>query len=181
MIFHDEDGVHMSEADYAQLYDVAQFAQSAAEEIRTAGIYRLEHPAMEVLRAAVDKRLEQEVIIRLGALRELMEYFLDNGYQIRKDWRERLKMSDHIKVRTLKQVDGPVMALYTTEQVLGAWRNGTRVRKIHSDHTDAHQDGALGTVIGSLRGEGDLVYFVEWDDRKGVPVGIVGTRIEMAR
>ena len=80
----------------------------------------------------------------------------------------------------------------------GRWPRGTRVRKVNTKPGDAHQDGALGTIVGALgpvtgwqRAEliielakqgidGDVEYFywVEWDDIPGIPVGIADNRIE---
>ena len=77
-------------------------------------------------------------------------------------------------------------AVFTTEQAPGAWLNGTRVAKCQSAPGDAHQDGALATVLGSM-GPADVddghgpsyAYFVEWDDHPGVPVGIAGWRLRL--
>ena len=80
----------------------------------------------------------------------------------------------------------------------GRWPKGTRVRKVRSELGDAHQDGALGTIVGawgpaspSQRAEliielakqgrnGDIecIYWVEWDDIPGIPVAITDNRIE---
>ena len=80
----------------------------------------------------------------------------------------------------------------------GRWPRGTRVKKVNTEPGDAHQDGALGTIVGALgpatasqRAEviielakqgidGDVEYFywVEWDDMPGIPVGITDNRIE---
>jgi len=80
----------------------------------------------------------------------------------------------------------------------GRWPKGTRVSKVNTEPGDTHQDGALGTIVGALgpvtgwqRAEliiilakkgvdGDVEYFywVEWDDRPGIPVGIADYRIE---
>lgn len=81
----------------------------------------------------------------------------------------------------------------------GRWPKGTRVRKTHTEPGDAHQDGALGTIVGALgpasaspelaevivdlakkgiqRGA-EYVYWVEWDDMPGIPVAIADFRIE---
>ena len=81
----------------------------------------------------------------------------------------------------------------------GRWPKETRVRKINSENGDAHQDGALATIVGALgpapaspeladfiadlskkgieRG-GEYVYWVEWDDMPNIPVAIADYRIE---
>ena len=73
----------------------------------------------------------------------------------------------------------------TTEQAEGAIPNGSRVRKVNSQPTDFHQDGALGTVLGSLINPGlehkffhiKYLYFIEWDSHRGIPVAIVSFKI----
>jgi hypothetical protein len=69
-------------------------------------------------------------------------------------------------------------------EALGAWKNGTRVIKVRSGEGDTHVDGAPATIIGSagpVEAEGirTYVYFVEWDDAPGIPVGIRGDRIAL--
>lgn len=79
----------------------------------------------------------------------------------------------------------------------GRWPKGTRVRKIHSEPGDSHQDGALGTIVGAwgplnpsqraeliieLAKQGidqdiECIYWVEWDDKPGIPVAISDYRI----
>ena len=61
----------------------------------------------------------------------------------------------------------------------GGLASGTRVRKVNSVPGDIHQDGALGTVVGSLKGPDGTaaVYSVEWGDLPGVPVGIASHRV----
>jgi hypothetical protein len=47
----------------------------------------------------------------------------------------------------------------------GAWARGTRVKKIRSAPGDFHQDGALGTICGSVGPLREIYgYFVRWDD-----------------
>lgn len=72
------------------------------------------------------------------------------------------------------------MIAFTREQAAGAWSNGTRVQKTNSDRADTHRDGALGTVIGSIGAGGLVGYFVEWDDKPGVPVFVAGPRLAKA-
>ena len=73
--------------------------------------------------------------------------------------------------------------VFTTKEAPGALRNGTIVEKVNSEPGDRHQDGAQGTIMGSV-GPVDVpgiptryAYFVVWDDMPGVPVGIAGHRI----
>ena len=79
---------------------------------------------------------------------------------------------------------GPVV--YTKNQAEGALPNGSQVEKVNSEHGDGHQDGAVGTVIGSI-GPGEIpgctdryVYFVVWDEDPGagLPVGIREGRVK---
>jgi hypothetical protein len=80
--------------------------------------------------------------------------------------------------------------VFTTDQAPGAWPNGTRVRKSVEEPGDAHEVGALATVLGSIGPapeeaepawvRGLYGYFVEWDDTPGVPVLVTSNRIERA-
>lgn len=66
---------------------------------------------------------------------------------------------------------------FTRAEVPGGWPNGSRVVKRGSEPGDAHADGTLGTVIGSIAAPGALgvaLYFVEWAPR-GTPRRAVGT------
>ena len=80
----------------------------------------------------------------------------------------------------------------------GRWPEGTRVKKVLSQPSDTHRDGALGTIVGALGprtasqraeliiafdkvgidGDIEYLYWVEWDDLPGVPVAITDNRIE---
>jgi len=80
----------------------------------------------------------------------------------------------------------------------GRWAKGTRIRKVGTKPGDAHQDGALGTIVGALgpitasqraeaiidlakkgiNGDIEYIYWVEWDDTPGIPVAITDNRIE---
>jgi hypothetical protein len=69
---------------------------------------------------------------------------------------------------------------FTEDQAEGAWPARTRVAKINSGPEDDQQDGALATVLGSVRApdaEDRIFYFVEWDDCPRYAVGIVNTRL----
>lgn len=87
-------------------------------------------------------------------------------------------MSDDITLRNYPGYAG----MFTRNQVLGAWRNGTRIAKVFCEPGDAHPLGALGTVLGSVahRETGELCYFIEWDDCPGMAVGIVAKKIGAA-
>jgi hypothetical protein len=67
-------------------------------------------------------------------------------------------------------------------QADGAIKNGATVEKTGTANGDAHRDGALGTVIGSMGPLSEsyparFVYCVEWMDTPKVPVWILGTRV----
>lgn len=66
---------------------------------------------------------------------------------------------------------------FTRHQVLGGWRNGTRIVKVNTEPGDANPDGALGTVLGSLAHQGQVAYFIEWDNAPRVAVGCVGFKL----
>jgi hypothetical protein len=57
-------------------------------------------------------------------------------------------------------------------------QEGTRVQKIGSKPGDAHQDGALATVLNGLEKNGLVGYFVEWDDYPGIPCFVAGYRVK---
>ncbi len=71
---------------------------------------------------------------------------------------------------------------YTRHQHPGAMPNGTRIRKSVFEKNDTHRIGALGTVVGSFKDpdQEPTMYFVEWDDMPGIPVGVLSTKIEAA-
>lgn len=73
------------------------------------------------------------------------------------------------------------LATYTDEQAPGALKNGTIVEKRGFQEGDAHEPGMRATVLGSFgpfKFENvNYMYFVEWDDMKGVPVSITDDRI----
>lgn len=76
---------------------------------------------------------------------------------------------------------------FTREEARGALRNGTRVEKTEFAPTDGHQIGAKAIILGSLgpiefEGNPQLYgYFVEWDDRPGIPCFITSTRIRQVK
>lgn len=72
---------------------------------------------------------------------------------------------------------------YLPGQADGAIPNGTRIRKKIYEGKDAHQIGAKGKILSShgpvtVKGISAYCYFVEWDDTPGIPVFIVGYKIE---
>lgn len=79
--------------------------------------------------------------------------------------------------------------MFTIAQADGAIPNGTRIRKVRDDPQDAQPAGTLGRVLGSIAaptglgrdflGE-EFAYFVEWDVRPKVAIGIVGSAIAPA-
>jgi hypothetical protein len=71
----------------------------------------------------------------------------------------------------------------------GALPAGTRVRKCVAEGGAAHEAGDLATVLASVAVPPGLVphwprggyfYAVEWDDMPGVPVHVMGYKIEKA-
>lgn len=66
-------------------------------------------------------------------------------------------------VRPVALRDAPKdsIGVITTDEAPGAWKNGSVVRKVSSLPGDAHPDGSLGMVRGSLGPhEGKYGYFV---------------------
>lgn len=58
--------------------------------------------------------------------------------------------------------------------------NGSRVEKANSELGDAHQDGALGTVVGAVEAnvpQAKWLYWVKFDDDPDIPVTIAGHRV----
>jgi hypothetical protein len=78
--------------------------------------------------------------------------------------------------------------LHTRGQAPGAIPNGARIVKRNSEQRDSQVDGALGTVLGSIRTPGALaaregvpyLYFVEWDALPRCAVGVISTKIREA-
>ena len=73
---------------------------------------------------------------------------------------------------------------FTRDQAKGAIPNETRIQKTNSEKGDPTPDGTPGTVLGSMRAPESmgklLMYFVEWENRPRVAVGIMATKIERA-
>ncbi len=81
--------------------------------------------------------------------------------------------------------DGDLQVFYHEDEAPGAMPNGTRVRKQNSEAGDAHNDGSIGVVKGSIgphpfRGAPHYMYFVAWDDEPGagVPIGVIDTKLD---
>jgi hypothetical protein len=69
---------------------------------------------------------------------------------------------------------------FTRQQAQGAIPNGTRIVKCGTIPGDTREDGAPGTVLGSI-GHGPLMlYFVEWDSAPRTAVAVASHRIERA-
>lgn len=67
---------------------------------------------------------------------------------------------------------------YVTDQAPGAYANGSKLAKINSEGFDAHGDGDVCTVIGSvLAPNGEIGYFVEWEDMPGLATFITAERV----
>lgn len=75
--------------------------------------------------------------------------------------------------------------VFTRDEVLGAWRNGTRVVKHKSEPGDGTPDGTPGVVLGSMLVRDDdsrarLLYFIEWADHPRLAVACVATKLRHA-
>ena len=89
-------------------------------------------------------------------------------------------LSDSIRKLGITEHEG-YRGSFTTAQAEGAIPNGSKVIKVLSKHGDAHADGELATVLGSLMhpsNQGVLLYFVEWDTSPKYAVGIIGDKIK---
>lgn len=70
---------------------------------------------------------------------------------------------------------GPIV--FTTDQADGAISNGTPIVKVQSEVRDANPVGTRGKVLGSIRTDDKLGYFVEWETLPGVPVFVSDFKI----
>jgi hypothetical protein len=69
--------------------------------------------------------------------------------------------------------------MFTTDNYAGAMPHGTRVRKRNSELGDAHPNGSVGTILGSIgHAEIGTFYFVEWDRLPRVAVGCIALKVE---
>lgn len=84
-------------------------------------------------------------------------------------------------MRILANEPGWIGAFTRAQAPCAQFRNGSRVAKQGTDETDAHKDGALATVLGSIESPAGIVYFVEWDDRPRIACAIVEPRLKEAR
>ena len=79
-----------------------------------------------------------------------------------------------------------LLGVYTENEAQGAITNGTRVVKVNSEPGDAHQNGALGTVLGSI-GPHEVpgfpgiryAYFIHWDGLD-IAVGTIDLKVKVA-
>lgn len=73
---------------------------------------------------------------------------------------------------------------FARTQAPGAIPNGSAIVKGANEEGDAHEVGALGTVLGSIHHPevmaGALLYFVEWVDTPRVACAVIGWKIKPA-
>jgi hypothetical protein len=90
-------------------------------------------------------------------------------------------------MRWLTLMLGGKVATWTDNESAGAIPNGERIVKSWAEEGDATPIGMQGTVLGSI-GPPDLpgfeppdgcfyLYFVEWDDKPGIPVGVTDRKV----
>lgn len=79
------------------------------------------------------------------------------------------------------------LGVHTRDQAPGAMPNGTRVVKTMLEPGDGHPVGAMGTVIGSIEApqpahefQSRFFYFIAWDDRPRLAVGVASAKIARA-
>jgi len=86
--------------------------------------------------------------------------------------------------KSLQNNNEDVGILYVTNQAVGAFPNGSRVRKVTSDPGDTHKIGDQARVIGSVGPApefgGEYGYYVNWDDMPDVPVFIRGRKLALS-
>jgi hypothetical protein len=67
---------------------------------------------------------------------------------------------------------------FTKNEAPQCYRNGTRIRKTVHQEGDATPVGGRGTVLGSIfHPELGGFYFVEWDHKPKVAVGVAAVKI----
>lgn len=79
----------------------------------------------------------------------------------------------------------PVVTFYIEGEAIGAIPNGKRIRKHQSEPGDSTPNGTEGTVISSITVPDDMreefggkfFYWVEWDDKPGMPVGVLDKKV----
>lgn len=88
----------------------------------------------------------------------------------------------------LSNEDG-YLGAFTRAQAEGAFPNGSRIRKSWSEANDTTPVGTEGVVMGSMAiPEGADVpdptvkffYFVEWDDKPRIVIGMIDRKISLA-
>jgi len=94
------------------------------------------------------------------SIERVREYCQRRGWQL--TGIRPVTMND-IERGVVPQVDS---ILVVVSEAPGAWKNGTAVVKVDGfEHGKGHPLGSTGVVVGSVGGEqGELAYFVEWDD-----------------
>lgn len=82
----------------------------------------------------------------------------------------------------LKEYPGYV-GVHTREQSpLAEIPNGATITKTVCKKGDSHEVGDCGVVLGSIgHEEVGVMYFVEWDDKPRVAVGVMGAKIKQVR
>lgn len=89
--------------------------------------------------------------------------------------------SPSVRRPTIKKVLG-TDAIYTDDHAEGAWPNGTPVIKINSESADAHPNGTLGVIIGSVGPfpfNGNLTYgYIVLFEGEVIPIGCIGTKLQ---
>jgi hypothetical protein len=62
------------------------------------------------------------------------------------------------------------------------YKNGTKIRKGDGDLDDITPKGTPGTILGSLyHHQMGVGYFVEWDDKPGMPVFVMERKLDGPR
>lgn len=74
---------------------------------------------------------------------------------------------------------------FTREQAPGAIANGARIVKARMEEGDSTPLGTLGTVLGSMVHPdpayyGAIAYFIEWDDKPKIAVGVIEWKVKAA-
>ena len=80
-------------------------------------------------------------------------------------------------------IEREYFGMFTRDQADGAWPNGTRVIKVKGDPggDDTTALGVTGTVLGSImmpEVSRHPFYFIEWDDKPLIAIGVSGWKIE---
>lgn len=74
---------------------------------------------------------------------------------------------------------------FTRRDAIGAWRAGTPIVKVKTEHGDANPVGTRGVVLGSLCHpdimNGNVMYFIEWDQMPRHAVACIGWKIGAAQ